>query len=174
MKENPFLTDEPVEPFLDEVMAFLSIRREISVLAWSDVMSGVSFSYAPVVKAATENLECENRLLGDPTDGERILTEDTLLLFVLLTVPIRESVAGGKVDGLIGSRRGAGWCTPRLSDAMESRIPPSLLPAIDIGGVNGKVAALLNCNGCGTSGLRGDPGANVEGLNGEVGLLWSP
>jgi hypothetical protein len=108
------------------------------------------------VKAATENLGFEKGLLEELIEGERNCTDPTLLLFVLLTVPIRDSVAGGRLVGFIGNRRGAGCCPPRLSDAIESRIPPSLLPALDIGGVIGIVAARLNFKGCGTSGLDGD------------------
>ena len=114
------------------------------------------------MKAATENLGFGKRLLGDPTEGERVCTEWTLLLFVLFTVPIRERVTGGRVAGLIGNRRGAGCRPPRLSDAIESRMPPSLLPAFDIGGVIGIVAALLNFKGCGTSGFEGDCGTSVN------------
>src|SRR5690242_12497534 len=113
-------------------------------------MSGTSFSYAPVVKAATENLGLEKGLLGEYTEGDCSFNEEALLLFVLLTVPMRESAAGGRLMGLIGNRRGAG-CPPRLSDAIESRMPPSLLPELDIGGVIGVAAAFLNLKGCGTS-----------------------
>ena len=100
----------------------------------------------------------------------RIRKEDTLLLPVLLEVLIRYKVAGGIVSGLIDSRRGAGCCAFMLSDAIESRMPPSLLPALDIGGVVGIVVALLKFNGCGTSESDGDSGTNDDLLGDPVGL----
>lgn len=103
-------------------------------------------------------------------EGERIRKEDTLLLPVLLEVLIRYKVAGGSVSGLIDSRRGAGCCAFMLSDAIESRMPPSLLPALDIGGVVGIVVALLKFNGCGTSESDGDSGTNDDLLGDPVGL----
>ena len=108
------------------------------------------------MKAATENLGFEKGLLGELIEGERSCPDSTLLLLVLLTVPIREIVACGRLIALIGNRRGAGCCPPRLSDTMESRIPPSLLPELDIGGVMGIVAARVNFRGCGLSGLDDD------------------
>ena len=113
LKEKPFLIDELAELFLPEEISFLSRRRIISAFAWSEVISGASFSYAPVVKAATENLGFERGLFGEPIDGNRSRTEPTLLLFVLLTVPIRDNVARGRLVGLMGNRRGAGCCPPR-------------------------------------------------------------
>ena len=99
------------------------------------------------MKAATEKRGFENGLLGEAIDDERNCTESILLLVVLLTVPIRDKLFGGRYGGLIGIRKGAGCWPLRLSDAMESRIPPSLLPDCDIGGVVGIVAALLNLRG---------------------------
>lgn len=103
------------------------------------------------MKAATENLGFEKGLLGEYAEGERSCIEDALLLFVLLTVPMRDSATGGRLLGVIGNRRGAGCCPAILNDAIESRMPPSLLPAFDMGGVIGIVVAFLNLRGCGMS-----------------------
>lgn len=123
-----------------------------------------------MVNAATENLGLENGLLGEFAVGDCICTDEVLLLFVLLTVPIRESVAGGRLIGLIGNRSGAGCCPLRLSDAIESRIPPSLLPAFDIGGVMGAVVDFLNFRGCGKSGFEAVGDTSVGGCDDELGV----
>lgn len=122
------------------------------------------------MKAATENLGFEMGRFGEPVEGERIRKEDTLLLSVLLEVLIRDKAAGGSVSGLIDRRRGAGCCALMLSDAIESRMPPSLLPVLDIGGVIGIVVALLKFNGCGTSESDGDSGSSNDLCDDPVGL----
>jgi hypothetical protein len=123
------------------------------------------------VNAATENLGFVKELIGEVIEGERKRKEPTLLLVVLLTVPIRDNVARGRLVGLMGNRKGAGCCSLILSDCIESRIPPSLLPALDIGGVIGTVADLLNFKGCGISGHGGDWDTNVEACDANHGLL---
>jgi hypothetical protein len=108
------------------------------------------------VKAATEKRGFEKGLLGQPSDDERSWVEQTLLLVVLLMVSIRDKDACGRLAGLIGNSRGAGRWPSRLSEAIDSRTSPSLQPALDVGGVMGISAGLLNFRGCGMSGFEGD------------------
>jgi hypothetical protein len=146
--------DEPDELFLLVVLSFCSSRRVISAFAWSSVISAASFSYAPDVKAATEKWLFEKG--KEPIDDEHNWAEPILLLVVLLTVLIRETVAAGSGAGPFGSRRGKGCWSLRASEAIESRTPPSLLVEQDMGGVIGIVIALLNAKGRGIFGSEGD------------------